>query len=257
MKIKKRYGTEPEFFGPKQLARHDQIIKLLRGALPAGKVLDAGCGNGNLAIKIAKRGYQVVGVELSPGLVKATKERAEELGLGDKITVFQGSLTNLQFPQESFDAITCSEVLEHIKDHERVVKNFRRVLKPGGACIITVPINKRLWSIEDEWVGHYRRYSKKELVGLFKKNGFVAKRVRYIGFPLTLLYYKFAYIPLLRLKLSRKSVDKAAKHPLIDQCILKPLSSLLSKVFYFDLLFGRIPRGLMIIVLFRKGGINE
>lgn len=254
---KRVYGIEPEFFGPKQLARHNLVIKFLKGALPAGTVLDAGCGNGNLAIKIAKQGYQVEGVELSPGLVKTAEEKIAKLGLDEKVKILRGNLTDLKFPQESFDAVVCSEVLEHIKDHKRVVKNFYRVLKPGGACIITVPINKRFWSIEDEWVGHYRRYSKEELIDLFNRNGFSAKRIRYIGFPLTQLYYKFVYIPLLRLKLSRESVDKTIKHPLINQYLLKPLSEFLSKVFYFDLLFGQIPRGLMIVVLFRKRGIDE
>lgn len=82
------------------------------------------------------------------------------------------SITDMSFDAASFDCILCSEVLEHIPDDAKAVSELRRVLKPGGALIVTVPFQKRFWAEDDEFVGHVRRYDPGELEQKLQAGGF-------------------------------------------------------------------------------------
>ena len=74
-----------------------------------------------------------------------------------------GSITKIPLKDNEFDWIFCSEVLEHIKDYKKAIKELSRVVKKGGKIIITVPVHIRYWHSDDEFVGHYRRFNPKEL----------------------------------------------------------------------------------------------
>jgi ubiquinone/menaquinone biosynthesis C-methylase UbiE len=82
------------------------------------------------------------------------------------------SITAMSFDTASFDCILCSEVLEHIPNDAKAVSELRRVLKPGGALIVTVPFQKRFWAEDDEFVGHVRRYDPGELEQKLQTGGF-------------------------------------------------------------------------------------
>ena len=82
------------------------------------------------------------------------------------------SITAMTFDAASFDCVLCSEVLEHVPDDLRAISELRRVLKPGGALIVTVPFQKRFWAEDDEFVGHVRRYDPGELEQKLKTGGF-------------------------------------------------------------------------------------
>jgi SAM-dependent methyltransferase len=82
------------------------------------------------------------------------------------------SITAMSFDAASFDCILCSEVLEHIQDDAKAISELRRVLKPGGVLVVTVPFQKRFWAEDDEFVGHVRRYDPGELEQKLQTNGF-------------------------------------------------------------------------------------
>lgn len=82
------------------------------------------------------------------------------------------SITAMSFDNASFDCVLCSEVLEHIPDDMKAVSELRRVLKPGGVLVVTVPFQKRYWAEDDEYVGHLRRYDPGELQQKLQANGF-------------------------------------------------------------------------------------
>ncbi len=82
------------------------------------------------------------------------------------------SITAMSFDNASFDCVLCSEVLEHIPDDAQAVSELRRVLKPGGVLVVTVPFQKRYWAEDDEFVGHVRRYDPGELEQKLKAKGF-------------------------------------------------------------------------------------
>ena len=82
------------------------------------------------------------------------------------------SITAMIFDTASFDCVLCSEVLEHIPDDLKALSELRRVLKPGGTLVVTVPYQKRFWTEDDEFVEHVRRYDPGELEQKLRDSGF-------------------------------------------------------------------------------------
>jgi len=71
-----------------------------------------------------------------------------------------------------FDTIICTNVIEHIEDDEQVLRNFREVLKPGGRVVILVPHDPKLYTAVDKTLGHFRRYSRRDLTAKMERAGF-------------------------------------------------------------------------------------
>lgn len=111
---------------------------------PGAWVLDLGCGEGRHVHGVHMiAGVNVVGLDLDR--VALTKARAglASLGEGDGVSaVIAGDAYRLPFADHAFDAVICSEVLEHLSDYRRVLAEIARVLKPGGLFAPTVP---RAW----------------------------------------------------------------------------------------------------------------
>lgn len=99
----------------------------------SGQVLDVGCGDGSASgAWLAGRCGGYVGVDVSPAAV----ESARASGLDARTIDDAGELP---FPGESFDAAICTEVLEHLFDPLGALAEIRRVLRPGGTVVVTVP----------------------------------------------------------------------------------------------------------------------
>lgn len=101
--------------------------------------LDIGSANGALAIELAKDGAKhVYGIDLAEQFVKQSKAQAQKQGIKN-VTFKQADAKDLPFKDNTFDFITCTEVLEHVPDFREAIIELRRVLKPGGQFLITVP----------------------------------------------------------------------------------------------------------------------
>ena len=88
--------------------------------------------------------------------------------------------------KEGFDTVVLSNVLEHIEDDVAAVRNFRRVLSPGGRLLVLVPALPQLFGAMDEAVGHFRRYTDAALVRALTAGGFVVESTRWmnlVGIP--------------------------------------------------------------------------
>ncbi|MBN2284751.1 MAG: class I SAM-dependent methyltransferase [Deltaproteobacteria bacterium] len=151
---------------------------------PGDYVLDAGCGTGrHLSEALRYRNINAVGIDLNKGDIAKAKdtlyimEHEGESGGGSWV-VMQSDITKLPFPDESFDIVICSEVLEHIPEHEKAVREIIRVLKPGKSLVVTVPryFPERIcWALSEDYHtekgGHVRIYRKKELINLLESAG--------------------------------------------------------------------------------------
>ena len=120
-------------------------VSQLAGFGPNDRVLEVGCGNGLAAAYFAPSIGSLVATDLpeeDPSVHSIGLERAvalfEMLGLSN-VTVEGASAVDLPFPDESFDAAYSLYVLEHVPDRHRALQETRRVLKPGGRMIATVP----------------------------------------------------------------------------------------------------------------------
>lgn len=156
-------------------------------SFPKGRLLDVGCGNGFFLYQMKKLGWEVVGVEPDGDAVKVAHEK---YGL----EVFQGTLEDINFPENSFDVITMNHVIEHVPDPFSTLKECKRVLKPGGKVVVITPNIKSLANniFGKDWRGwesprHLFLFSSKSLkacaehVGLtVDKLWTVSKSARYV-----------------------------------------------------------------------------
>jgi SAM-dependent methyltransferase len=110
---------------------------LLAEAKPGERVLDLGCGSGRFLAALRDAGADPVGVELA----EAAAERARANGPDVRLVEPDGSLP---LGHGEIDLVWCSEVLEHVPDTGQLLTEARRVLKPGGRILLTVPFHGRV-----------------------------------------------------------------------------------------------------------------
>lgn len=125
------------------------------GLLPGARILDAGCGSGRTMQELARYG-EVSGIELNDDAAQLARDR--EVG-----EVVVGRLEDLPWDDETFDLITCLDVIEHVPDDVAALVELRRVARPGAWLLVTVPAYQSLWSRHDEANHHYRRYERPSL----------------------------------------------------------------------------------------------
>lgn len=175
-------------------------------------ILDAGCGSGWLSFILMRRGFKVVGLDISrERLLKEAKRH-----LKDTIPLVEGDLHQLPFKKESFDIVVCAEVLEHLKNPAIGLKEINRVLKKEGRLILTIPNNltfpisiweKILSLLKLLHTPHRQKFSKRKICQLIAEAGFSMK-----GFDNLLFFFPY-FIKLINKFKKRKEPSSEAKEP--------------------------------------------
>ena len=167
------------------VARRRLLDALLKTTVPGGsaRALDVGCGTGANAAVLRSHVRGVVGLDFRPeGIATARRQHC-----GDASFV-RGEAARLPFADRAFDVVTVLDVLEHVDD-EAALEEIVRVLRPGGAIIVSVPAMPWLWSYRDIDAGHRRRYARRGLLRLLRKSRLQVHRLNYFQcllFPLVL-----------------------------------------------------------------------
>jgi len=151
---------------------------------PGYRILDIGCGSGRHTCA-ALRFSQVtaIGIDISPDDLAEAQSRLkyhQKLGEygGGNWGVAAADILDLPFKDNFFDLVICSEVLEHIQDHQTAIAEITRVLKPGRNTVVSVPrfLPERIcWALSESYHsaanGHTRIYKAKELTELLESAG--------------------------------------------------------------------------------------
>jgi ubiquinone/menaquinone biosynthesis C-methylase UbiE len=171
--------------------RIDMVRSLLKGQNLQGKrVLDAGCGIGDLSLLLAKQGANVVGIELDPQKVASATRIAQGWHF-ERVRFLAGDVTRLnQIALGQFDAIFCLALLEHIQEDVALLHQLQRMLCPGGIFVLEVPSARRRTIPAIEAAdGHVRPgYLFEEVPDLLARTGFRVTNQRTMD-PLGLNYY--------------------------------------------------------------------
>ncbi|MBW2142822.1 MAG: class I SAM-dependent methyltransferase [Deltaproteobacteria bacterium] len=151
---------------------------------PGFRILDMGCGSGRHTCAVSRfKEVIAIGSDIRfDDVVEARKRLMYEESLGEQDGGVWANVVSdircLPFEDNYFDLVICSEVLEHIDDHERAVSELSRVLKPGKDLVVSVPryFPERIcWALSKDYHlandGHIRIYKKKELIGLLEAAG--------------------------------------------------------------------------------------
>ena len=165
------------------ISRKKWIFSCIKQFVPApAKVLEIGCGTGNVSNFLAKKGFTVIGCELYheaimlswPGFIK-----------------IQGDANTLPFQNNSFDIVGLFDIIEHFQNDRTSLKEAFRVLKKGGIVVLTVPARKELWSCFDERGFHKKRYTKKILRSLLRETGLKPLLIQYMFMS---LYFPMRFV---------------------------------------------------------------
>jgi ubiquinone/menaquinone biosynthesis C-methylase UbiE len=106
-------------------------VRALIETLPPGTVLDAACGTGRYSTFLAERGHEVTGVDQSGAMLDIARKKLPAADFRE------GDLTALPLPDDSVDAVVCALALVHVPDLSCALREFARVLRPGGRLVIS------------------------------------------------------------------------------------------------------------------------
>lgn len=160
--------------------RYELITDLIRGLGlgPNPRILDAGCGTGQMLTRLESLG-RAVGLDSSAEAVAFAASRGAR-------RLVRGSINAPPFPVGSFDCVVVLDVIEHVDDDLGMLSSLRNVVRPGGAVIVTVPAFRALWSDHDVINQHKRRYNATELRELLDCAGLEIHRLTYCNSALCL-----------------------------------------------------------------------
>ena len=227
--------------------RSNVICEFFKKSTSSKIFWEIGAGNGYVASCIKKQGVDVVTLE--PGI-----KGAQNSALRGN-TSLCGFLHDLELPDSSIPNIGCFDVLEHLDSAEDMLKEFYRILEPGGVVLITVPAHKYLWSQTDDMSYHKRRYERSELISVMESIGFKPIRCSYFFISMVIPMYILRSLPY------KKGVIYDQKTLTRDQMSqMTGASSMLANIIISSLLnieryllrFTNLPTGTSLVGVFSK-----
>jgi len=242
----KMYNQENTYWwfqGRKQILfkmiRHYDLLKNGRA-----RVLDIGCGTGLILQGISGESY-AIGVDFSSKALSFCEKRNLE-------NLVRGDVRDLPIATSSVDLVLALDLLEHIEDDKGLMNEIRRVLKPEGYLLATVPAHQYLWSEHDEALHHYRRYSKRDFLYLVKDKGFSLIKYSYV--------ISLTFLPILVFRLTQKAYRsfKSSKNKPKTHIIILPeiLNALLIRILEMEgglLKRLNFPFGVSLLCIAQKG----
>jgi len=172
--------------------------------LPRGtraRVLDVGCGDGRHVAAAAQRGCRAIGVDYDIAELRRARERLRS----QRVDLVGADASALPFRPGVFDAVICTETLEHLPDDTGAMREVARVLRSGGRLLGAVPshftellfwrLSRGYW---DTPGGHVRVYRPRALVVALRRAGLRVEGVRYLHFVDSLFWLRFCLADFVR-----------------------------------------------------------
>lgn len=206
------------------------------------QLLNIGCGTGGTIPMLQRRG-RVTNVDMSETALAICRER----GIDDLVLHDGG---DLPFEAQSFDVAAALDVLEHIDDDRSALREWSRVLRPGGMLLVTVPAYQWLWSDHDVALHHQRRYARPALVARLEEAGFRVAYASYavaFSFPLVVGYRLLSRV--------RRQEERAASYVAIPKSVNRLFTAILRGESRF-LARSSLPFGTSIVAVAYKAEVS-
>jgi ubiquinone/menaquinone biosynthesis C-methylase UbiE len=123
-----------------------EAVWTLLPELQRRRVLEVGCGTGNISLELACRGAQVVGLDASGPMLAAGQDKGRRQGFS--LTLIQGLAGDLPFPEAVFDGVISILALDFIPDRPGALREMVRVLRPGGFLVLALLNRYSLWTLK-------------------------------------------------------------------------------------------------------------
>ncbi|MFD1768984.1 bifunctional demethylmenaquinone methyltransferase/2-methoxy-6-polyprenyl-1,4-benzoquinol methylase UbiE [Sphingobacterium suaedae] len=132
-------------------------LKSLRPQL----ILDVATGTGDFAIESLRilNPSKIIGVDISSGMLDVAREKIEKKGLKDRFEVQLGDSEKLQFPDNTFDAVTVAFGVRNFENLEQGLADIRRVLKPGGRAVVLELSNPTMFPIKQLYHFYFHKFT--------------------------------------------------------------------------------------------------
>jgi ubiquinone/menaquinone biosynthesis C-methylase UbiE len=152
-------------------------------------VLDVGAGSGYISIELARAGWHVVALDLTPESMINLVQTANHEGLSEKITPVVGSALDLPIMDNCIDAVVGNAIIEHLPDDDIFVSELARVSTAHARGMLVAPIKLKyvwpfFWAVNyyhDRRIGHLRRYDRRSFETLLSRHDFIVDNVSYSG----------------------------------------------------------------------------
>jgi ubiquinone/menaquinone biosynthesis C-methylase UbiE len=131
------YKDEVTFANYNFIVRKRHVMSLFDKV--GGHYLDAGCGTGDFIPDLLDRSGSVTALDFAEDMIEQSRTRMARRHLDQQVSFAVGDVTNLEYDDNSFDAIIGVGLIEYLTDYRAALKEFHRVLRPGGIVIVTVP----------------------------------------------------------------------------------------------------------------------
>ena len=218
------------------LEKHDQEIV-------SHIILDIGSSEGAFLDYLNTHHLKFQGIDIDENALEFCRER----GYGDQVQY--GNIKDIPFPPDSFDVATALDIVEHVDDDQKAMKEISRILVTGGLALVIVPAYQWLWSRNDVAYHHQRRYSKKAFLLLTESCGLRTEQWSYFNFflfPVFILATMFS-----------KLFPEKVKTSTVLRPLPKPFNFLLKQIIYLEAwmisrLGIRLPFGSSMIFILRK-----
>jgi SAM-dependent methyltransferase len=218
-----------------------------------GPFLDCGCGQGDVTLHFAEKGWSGTALDISKDAVEACRDRVA--GYGD-IAVECGEIGALK---GAFKAIILLDVVEHVPDDKGLLAAVHAKMSPAGHLILSVPIKPGEWRWDDDYYGHLRRYKTSELKSLLDEVGFKVLETWDCTFPIFWIMRRlYTYMSEKKIPVEMDSMERTKQSPFKDAWggafgrILN--NNLWRPIFPILALFKNSQIGFEVIVLAQKKG---
>lgn len=217
---------------------------------PGETVLEVGCSTGYMLEHNHRLhpGARLVGFDI---VFSGLREARAELPFA---SLAQADARHLPCRSQSVDVVVSINLLEHVPDDSGALREFFRVLKPGGCAVLVVPAGRALYDYYDRYLGHQRRYSRGELADKAQKAGFTVRDDLHLG---SLIYPAFWLVKkrnrLLHDELSDGALQERVSHD-IATTKDSALGRATTRLERWLLRFVRLPFGVRELVVVRRDG---